>query len=186
MARLHRNIRWEKNMLNLHKFIVPSALILSAWLIPLAQAAGVRDGVAKQPAKQPAVTSGDCKVKKVAFVTDDTTGATTNSTSYVNVPNAAVAFSQGGNTTQCIVVNFSAWAFAPNALLDVRAQLDGVDMAPGGDQQFAAKDDTFAFSHAFSWAANATPGAHTVQIQFKSFDGAGVFIHKHTTSVHHL
>jgi hypothetical protein len=174
-------------MLSLHKFVVSAALLLSASLIPFAHASGSRDGVAKHPAYQPTVTSGDCKVKKVAFVTDDTTGASTTSTTYVNVPNAAVAFSEGGQITGCIVVNFSAWAFTSSTgLLHVRATLDGVEMAPGGDQQFAANDSTFAFAHAFSWAANAAPGAHTVQIQFRSQDGQTVFIHKHTTTVHHL
>ena len=174
-------------MLSLHKLMVPAALVLTTSLVPFAQASGSRDGVASRAPHQAAATSGDCKVKKVAFVTDDATGASTTSTTYVNVPNAAVSFSQGGRTTGCIVVNFSAWAFAPGtALMMVRAQLDGVDMAPGGDQQFTATDGTFAVAHAFSWTANAAVGNHTVQIQFRSFDGQSVFIHKHTSSVHHL
>src|SRR2546423_438890 len=55
-SRLLATIGGRRTMLNLHKLIVPAALVVSASLIPFAQASGVRDGVAKQPAKQPAVT----------------------------------------------------------------------------------------------------------------------------------
>src|SRR6185437_2520991 len=75
--------------------------------------------------------TGDCPSVKLAVTASDLIGSTTNSTSAVNVPEAAVAFNQKGNKPACIVVEFLANTFeAPGEQLIVGALLDGVLMFP--------------------------------------------------------
>jgi hypothetical protein len=102
----------------------------------------------------------------------------------VNVREAIVRFVERG-ASNCIVVDFSAYGAAQNDdILMVQALLDGAVMFPG-EIQLSGSDPHYASAHAFSWTGTATPGNHIVQIQFRSFFGNTVVLHRHTTIVHH-
>lgn len=124
---------------------------------------------------------------------DDAQGKSTSSSTYANLLNGNVAFRQGGTTASCVVVDFSAYSFAPaGRLLMVRAVLDGVTVAAPFEVQFSGNDDDdgdgqWARSHAFNFLfPSVSPGLHTVAIQFRSFfDTQQVFIHRHSVVVRH-
>ncbi len=132
------------------------------------------------------------KATKIDGITDDSTGKTTSSTTYVDIPNTTIAVSIGGTVNTCVKVEFSAWTFAAtggSALLFVRVTQDGVACAPG-ETQFSGDDDEdgdgrWARSHAFNYLCAVTPGAHTYKAQFRSFDGGAVFVHRTSLFVHH-
>ena len=170
-------------MRNLHKLVVPAALLLVASLVP-AQATGSGSGLASQTPHEPTVVTGDCKFKKTAYVESDSENATLSAT-YINVSDGAVSFEQGGRSTGCIEVHFEAQSAGTGSeILYVRALLDGTAMFPA-EISFAG-NDVVAAAHGFTWEGAAAPGSHTVQIQFRSSDGkAYVFIEPHVTTVQH-
>jgi hypothetical protein len=180
-------------MISLRGILLCGAVSLAASLIPAAygQDAG-SNGLAERVAPKAAVT-GECNVQRVSFTTSTDTNGDTRSTSFVNVPEAKVSFTQHGTNPDCIIVSFTAQSFAPanRGLLMVRAVLDGSTVLEPGQQQLSGDDDEdfdgrWARSHGFTWAVNnVSPGSHEIQIEFRSFYGDRVFIHQHTTTVQH-
>ena len=144
---------------------------------------------------RPAVAvTGTCKSGKTNYSATNLTGSNTTSTSYVNVPDATVSFTQGGSVSSCVIVHFTAETFANaggTALLYVRPLLDGGTLATPVETQFSGDDDEeqdgrWARSHAMNFVfPSVSPGGHTIQMQFRSFDGGQVNIHQHTTLVDH-
>lgn len=135
--------------------------------------------------------NANCDTSKSSVTASDLLNSSTTSTTYVDVPEATVSFKQKGTKPGCVVVDFFAVAFAPfDAALFVHVLLDGVEIFPGPGQ-FSGDDDEDVDTHwsraqAFSWIApDVAPGNHTVQVQFRSYFGTDVFIHKHITIVHH-
>ncbi len=132
------------------------------------------------------------KAQKIDGITDDSTGKSTSSTSFVDIPNTAIAVDIGGSATTCAKVEFSAYAFATTggtALLYVQVTRDGAACAPG-EVQFSGDDDEdgdgrWARSAAYNFLCTVTPGVHTFKAQFRSLDGGLVFIHKSSLFVHH-
>ena len=171
-----------------------SALLLSATAgIALAENNGrAPDG--PQAAAPQAVLVGACTdVTKVNYKSDDNTDKSTNSTSFVNVPNGGVSFTQGGTGSSCVIVTFTAEAFAGfSGLLQIRARLDNSSIAAPGIVQLSGDDDEdgdgdWARAHAFTFIfPSVAPGAHTVHMQFRSvFFFEPVTIHRHTVVVQH-
>jgi len=161
------------------------------WLgtIPAWAQSGVPPGQAG--AAGPAVT-GTCKATKISFATGETTGLSTTSTAYVAMPDMSVTFKIGGTATVCVKVEFSAFVFAAlDRLIFVRALMDGATVGSPSEVQFSGDDDEegdgkWARSHAFNFAfPTVAPGTHTIIIQWKSFDGGTVFVHKRSMFVHH-
>lgn len=148
-----------------------------------------KEGLAYTGVKEtrPASVQATCKTKKVATAVVDATGDSTISTSYVDMPGMSAAISVGGTAPTCVVVHFAAFAFAPGTALEfVRAVLDNVAGSPS-EYQFAGADGTWAVSHAVEFVfPSVSPGAHTVKIQWKSFDGASVFVHRRMMDVQNL
>lgn len=171
-----RPLAWERGyrMRVSHKIIVRAVLPVAVIFVPV-QAAGLH---------KPTVLTGDCKFKKTAYVESDAENFT-SSPSYINVTDGAVSFTQGGRTTGCIAVHFEAQSAGTGSeILYVRALLDGGPMFPA-DISFAGVD-VVSSAHGFTWEGSATPGAHTVQMQYRSSDGkADVFIEPHVTTVQH-
>ncbi|MFL5238254.1 MAG: hypothetical protein ACJ8EL_11735 [Rhizomicrobium sp.] len=161
-------------MRNLNKLVVPAALLLAGSLVS-ARAAGPH---------APTVISGDCKFKKTAYVESDSENSTL-ATTYINVSDGAVSFTQGGRITGCVAVHFEAQsAGTGSASLLVRALLDGTSMFPS--EIYFAGHDVVTATHGFSWYGTAAPGSHTVQIQYRSSEtGTYVFIEPHVTTVQH-
>ena len=174
--------------------LVPGMLVLlapRAW----AEFSGVPAQAQSEEAPAPALT-GTCIVKKVSFATSETLGLSTTSTSFVNIPGMSVSFLMGGVNPSCVKVQFSAFTFAAtepvaNQLLMVRALLDGATVGSPSEVQFSGDDDedadsNWARSHAINFAfKNVTPGVHTITIQFRSFSGGSVFVHRPSMFVNH-
>src|SRR5690242_6744987 len=72
------------------------------------------------------VTTGTCAPTKTKFINDPATRLTT-STTFVNLTSSVVNFVQGGASSSCVIVQFSAAVItSTNAQLTLRATLDGV------------------------------------------------------------
>jgi hypothetical protein len=128
-------------------------------------------------------TSATCNVGKQSF-TSHGNGNSTTSTTYVNITGAAVTFNATARA-KCITALFTSMAFAPSPrTVFVRALLDGSVVGEPADTQFTGDDGAIARSYAMNFAfPGVGPGTHTVQMQFRSFDGGAVFIHRGTTTV---
>ncbi len=147
-----------------------------------------------QAAVSRAVVSGACTgVTEMKYKSDDTINKTTSSSSFVNLPNGDVTFTQGGIGNGCVIVTFTAEGFARlNRRVDVRARLDNAVIAAPRTVWFSGDDDedadgAWARAHAFTFIfPSVAPGAHTVRMQFRSGRfSEPVFIHKHTVVVQH-
>jgi len=149
----------------------------------------VRGGLAPSGSKgKPGtVVTGSCPTPGTHFVAADDTGNSTISTTYVDVPNMTVTFTAGGTRSFCATATFSAFTFAPgDALLAVQALMDGTVVGAPGEQQFSGDDGVWAVSHAFTFVfPSVAPGAHTIKIQYRSFDGKTVFMHRRSLVVFH-
>ena len=80
------------------------------------------------------VYSGSCaNMTATNFKTDNSTGASTVSNSFVDVPNSSVSFTQGGSGNGCVIVSFSGESYAPSGrLLLLQARLDSSTTASPG------------------------------------------------------
>ncbi len=146
---------------------------------------GVPSGAPRAEAAAEAV--GQCTPGRLKYKTLDDS-VSTNSTSSVNVPGSGIVFVQGGVNPSCVVVRFSAQAFASitaGRLMYVRAVI-GSTVAEPGEVQFTATNDTFSRSHSFEWVfPNVAPGKRTVRIQFRSLNGEFVYMQDRTTIIHY-
>ena len=136
-------------MPNRCRFVVPAAVWLSASLIAVVQASA-------------AAASGDCRVKKVAFVASDTTQALTT-TSYVDVVDGAVSFHQGGKRPGCIIVRADIQA-TQGSEFRIRAIIGRVIMFPG--EATFSNQGTGVSTRSFTWeVSDLVPRDYTVQIE---------------------
>lgn len=104
--------------------------------------------------------------------------STTSSTNFVNLPEAAVNFTQAGPGPSCVVVRFSAMALTSNNSVNVRAILENNTTALPSDVGFATDDLSFEFVF-----PSVAPGNHAVRLQYKSFSGQAVTIKRRNTVV---
>jgi hypothetical protein len=117
-----------------------------------------------------------------------TNSQTGTSSQFAPVAGSLVNFTVGGVARSCVIVSFSAQAYAPlGRLIWVRAMLDN---SPSVDGQiaFAAEDGAFAQTHSYSFLFPAvTPGGHQVFLQWRSqVEGEAVNIDTFAVEVHHL
>lgn len=152
---------------------------------------GVPNGVRGAARPSPAVVTGTCKTGKTNYAASSLQNSATTSTSYVDIPEATVSFTQGGTSPSCVIVVYSAMVFAPSSeLMFVRPILDGSNATPG-ETQFSGDDDEngnsqWARSHAMNFVfPSVSPGAHTIVMQFHTLFGHSVYTHQHTTLVEH-
>ena len=118
-------------------------------------------------------------------------GLSTDSTTFTDVTGSEVSFNIGGKNDTCVLVNFSAQAFAPASggkLMKVRALLDGGVESTDGDIQLVAESGAFSDAHAYNFLfTNVAPGAHSVKMQFERTSSGTdkVFINQFTAVVYH-
>jgi hypothetical protein len=131
----------------------------------------------------------NCRTPKVDFVTNDSTGLSTASTSYVAVPGMSKTITIPGSVTTCVVVHVAAFSFAPGSgnLVLVSVGLDGTSAnCNPSETQFSGQDVTFAQAHAYLCAfPSVAPGSHTVTMLFRSLSGSTVFMHRPSMSIEH-
>jgi hypothetical protein len=128
-------------------------------------------------ALSPAVSLADpviagCSPTRIKYAASDALRFRTTSTSYVDLPQARVAFHQGGASPSCVLVRFSAAANASRnmgfrAMLDGNAGIpfegqisDGVDKGPN------VRRFTFIFP-------DVSPGGHVLQMQYQMTSQGG-------------
>jgi hypothetical protein len=150
---------------------------------------GASDGgvAAGSPDAQASIAISNCKAPRTDFITNDATGLSTTSTAYVPVPGMTKTITQGGRVPSCVVVDMSAFAFAPGGgLVFVTVRLDGAQGNPIETQFAGDSQGSFAEAHASLFAfPNIAPGSHTVSLLFRSFNGSTVFLHRPAMQIDH-
>ncbi len=130
------------------------------------------------------VSCSPTKVKAALSILDSSTTVQ----SFVNMPEAAVNFVQGGKKPSCVIVRFSAEvAAAQNTAMFVRAVLDNATVAIPSPQQFTVNQGPiFAFAaHSYDFVfPSVTPGTHIVRMQYGSSNGEDVRMQNRATIVH--
>jgi hypothetical protein len=166
-------------------------------MIPTVFASGGSGGVPVQsatPSKGTITTGSNCGGAFLAYSTNDEIAqVSTTSSSFVDVPGTSVTFTEQSfprvPASTCVAVTFSAYAFAQGSgsLMEVQAVLDGSTIGLPGFVQFTGSDNTWASAHAYTFVfPNVSLGTHTVKIQFSSFLGTQVFIHRPSVVVHYM
>jgi hypothetical protein len=116
-----------------------------------------------------------------------TTSQSTSSSTYVDVIDTRIRFTQGGSSKSCVIVSFSAQADTPGAVMQVRAVLDGNIECLPTDNSFVGGTGalgTFT-SRAMNYVCeNVAPGVHAVKMQFRSFGEGALW--KRTMIVQHV
>jgi hypothetical protein len=157
---------------------------LSLFMAPVTVTAadgGLVEGGADQSVDT--VTTGGMLLKGARYVTDDSSGDSTISTTFVPVPNMSLSFTHGQRGT--LIITFSAVSYAGGGELEyVDVQIDGASVAPG-EIQWDGDSAAYATARSFTWIADdVSAGPHTVEVMYRSFGGAPVFMHWRTLVVH--
>jgi hypothetical protein len=109
------------------------------------------------------------------------------STTFTDVADTQIAFPQGGSSPSCVIVLFSAEAYAQaNTTMEVEALLDGSTLCQPSDTYFVSSNatDTDFAAHAMNYMCpNVRPGLHNIRIQFKSSNASVVTLDYRTTIV---
>ncbi len=139
-----------------------------------------------------AAATGVCATQRTTIKTNPESDLVqTSSTGFVNIPRSGLNFTQGGAASSCVIIRFSAIAFAPEKrVMDVRVLLDGRLAQPGvvlisgdDDEDF---DGRWARSRSFEFfVPNVAPGRHSVRVQWRSFTGGPVYVNSRATVVQH-
>ncbi len=123
--------------------------------------------VARGPSPSAAVASMSCELGG-ASVSTAVADHSTSSSEFSLIQQSGVSFNQGGAKNGCVTLSFSAEALAPgDALMEVRAVLDGNIEASPGAVYFAQGDDVRTRTFNFVLASVA-PGPHRIEMQFRN------------------
>jgi hypothetical protein len=131
-----------------------------------------------------AAVSFTCSPTKVNGSASALVDTSTTSGTFVNIPEAAVNFHQGGVSASCVIVRFSAEAYSNNLVI-VRAYLDRTTAALPNEVIYTGHDPNFLVrvrSYEFVFPSVA-PGNHTVRMQFRSGDGESALVTRYNTIV---
>jgi len=156
------------------------------WVRGFAAGVAVMGLLLAPAAGQAAVVSGTCTPAKVKFAASNDPESETESKTFISVPETGISFVQGGSRPSCVLVQFSAHAFAEagNSLI-LRARIDGTTIGLPRSVQFSSDDPgLYRTSTVILIFPRIAPGAHTVELQFRSGNGTRVEIGVHNTIVH--
>ena len=133
------------------------------------------------------IVGRDCGALPQVNTVHSTDSQTGTSNQFAPVAGSLVSFTVSGVVKSCVIVSFSAQAYAPlGRLIWVRAMLDNSSSV---DSQiaFAAEDGAFAQTHSYSFLFPlVNPGAHRVFLQYRSqVDGEAVNIDTFAVEVQH-
>jgi hypothetical protein len=127
-----------------------------------------------------------CSPTKVRGSASAKDGSVTTSHLFANIPEASVAFTQGGASPSCVLVRFSAATFAGGANnVVVRAFLDGNIVALPTELQYSGYDANVVLARTFEFVfPSVAPGPHALHMQFRSLaNGSSSYIHRHNVVV---
>lgn len=165
------------------------AMLLS--LSVTAFAGGHSDGQTSGSRSVGAMAQTSCgKDFKKVEIAQNSTSQSTSSTAFSDVSGSTVSFNTGGSSNSCVLVNFSAQAFAPadrGQILHLQAIRDGNITSVDGSIQLAAENASFSDAHAYNFLfTDVPPGAHTIKMQYRSqVSGQDVFINDFDMLVEH-
>lgn len=130
-----------------------------------------------------AVTVGTCSPNKLKFKVSELFAQTTSS-SFVDVPETTLNFTQGGTTPSCVIVAFSAEASASPAIMVLEVVLDGGTLCFPSGNFFVSQAVTLSI-HAMNYVCpNVAPGFHSIKMTFASDpEGSVVTLDFRTTIV---
>jgi hypothetical protein len=134
----------------------------------------------------PAATSGLCKPVQVRFIASSLADSPTSSTSFINIPETTISFTQGGAAASCVLVRFSASTFGANGIdvIDVRAFLDNATAALPASIGVRGESDVTGYPRSFEFVfPSVAPGSHVLRMQFKSEKGNPVHVKAHNTVI---
>jgi hypothetical protein len=134
-----------------------------------------------------AIVARNCGELPRVNTVHSTNGQTGTSNQFAPVAGSLVNFTFAGDVNSCVIVSFSAQAYAPfGRLIWVRALLDG---RPSIDGQiaFAAEDGAFAQARSYSFLfRSVAPGPHQVFLEYRSHvDGEAVNLDTFAVEVQH-
>jgi hypothetical protein len=118
-------------------------------------------------------TVASCSPTRVKYMASEALRFRTTSQSFVNLPQARVAFRQGGKNPSCVLVRFSA---APDANRNMAflALLDGSETALPSQGQISGGYDKGPNVRRFTFIfPSVAPGPHTVQMQYNMTSPGG-------------
>jgi hypothetical protein len=142
------------------------------------------------PADAPAApVTVACSPGKMKIVASSLDQSFRTAETFGNIPEATVTFTQGGTGPSCVLVQFSAGTFQLGGdSVMVRAYLNNTTAAVPAEVQYSTDNGVAHASNASSYQfvfPSVAPGNHTLRMQYRSNGGDGVFVHRHTTVVHH-
>lgn len=127
----------------------------------------------------------DCSPTQVRGIASDAQ-AVTDKTTFVNIPETAVTFRQGGSRASCVIVRFSAEVLLqiPSGM-EVRAMIDDTMLAFPRNAIYLATACCALSGHTFEFVfPNVRPGIHTLRMEYRSESTDPVFLMRHNTIVH--
>jgi len=121
---------------------------------------------------------GACNPNRTRFRTE-TNVVGTSSVNYVDAPRTFQAITVGGTSPSCVIVTFSVDAdntpVTNSNWMKVRARIDGIGAAGNSEPPEHTVDVRRYDQHSIQFFFPAVPpGAHTVRIQFASFNPGNV------------
>jgi hypothetical protein len=132
-----------------------------------------------------AVAQDTCTINRATFRTEANC-ATTNSGSFVNIPQSAVDITVGGAASTCVIVVFSAQTQTTETEnMVVRARIPGVGNGLPADTAMGAGTGAVEARTAQFVFPDVPPGDHRVRMQFRSVSGTNVTLCEPTSVVHH-
>ncbi|MPZ58987.1 MAG: hypothetical protein GEU91_21370 [Rhizobiales bacterium] len=152
-----------------------AVLAAALMLVPLWPVGAVAQGV-----------QGSCVVNRATFRAQTSGGGSTNSTTFVNIPQTALDVTVGGANPTCAIVVFTAQTqTTADENMVVRARIPGIGI--GVPAEFALGTGTGATESrpAQFVFENVPPGTYTVRMQYRSVPGTTVTITRPTVVVHH-
>jgi hypothetical protein len=151
-----------------------------------AQNAGA-DGQSAGPRSSPrALVQGCGKLSKTEVVVNSKS-QNTDSVTFVSVEGSDTFFSVAGQTASCVIVSFSAQAFASGigAVMLVRALLDGKPSIDG-EIQLVAESGLFSDAHAYNFTfPSVSPGDHDFRMEYRSLNNDTVAITDFNMNIRH-
>ena len=115
-------------------------------------------------------TKGSCTLTKTKYLMP-TTGASTTSTSFVNVPTSKVTFTQ--SKAGCVIVHFAAYAAAgASNNLTVETLLDDTTLGGHGEMFFASDNGTGDARQTVFVFPDVSAGAHFIQMKYRTTNGS--------------
>ena len=127
---------------------------------------------------------GACAPTSVKFAASDARPFAISSDVYADLPQAKIAFRQGGLKAGCVVVRFSAEANGHHGNVLVRALLDGAEGALPSEMIVSDFLDIGPAARRFTFILpSVAPGPHTITIQHRIINAAMAEMNAHNTIV---